>query len=123
MSESVRYLPNEATTEYMAFCAIEETAGIKAFMEGLSDEQRRRFEEISHHLVHIGFEGGSTRRNIQPTEAAMGKILVAETSLVLNATEKITKDISELRAQSYLKGLFDGLGILEDGGNLHGFTS
>lgn len=85
-------LPNEATTEFMTHCAIEETPAIQAFVNGLTTEQRRRFVEIAHHLVYLGFEDGSTRRNIQPTVAAMERNLVQETTLFLKGAGALAEE-------------------------------
>lgn len=85
-------LPNEATTEFIAASAAVETSGIQNFMEGLTPEQKRRFEEIAHHLVYVGFEAGSTRRNIQPTEAALNRTLIHETTLFLKGAGALAEE-------------------------------
>ncbi len=54
-------IPNEGITGYRAQLELDQQAGIQSFIEGLTDEQRRRFTEIAHHLVYVGFEEGSRR--------------------------------------------------------------
>ncbi len=54
-------IPNEPTTEFLAAQEIKQNAAVQSFLEGLDSEQQRRFSELAHHLVHIGFEDGLRR--------------------------------------------------------------
>lgn len=64
---STPLIAGETATEFLAVEAIQDSAAIQAFMEGLDPTQRRRFEGIAHHLVHVGFEDGQRH----PDPAAM----------------------------------------------------
>lgn len=86
-------LPNESTTEYMAHNAIKETVGIRSFIDGLTEEQKRRFCEIAHHLVHVGFETGTSRRDIEPSDSAKERILVQETTLFLKGAGELAEEL------------------------------
>ncbi len=54
-------LPNEATTEMLANKALADLPGIAGFLDGLTSDQQRRFDEFAHHLTYIAFEAGRNR--------------------------------------------------------------
>lgn len=54
-------LPYESTTQHVTQYEVDHNKSIQAFIDTLTSEQQRRFGEIAHHLLHMGFEEGSRR--------------------------------------------------------------
>ena len=73
-------LPNEGLTEFFADSQLN-TASVQAFMETLDTTQKKRFKELAHHLIAIGFDEGQNRRIVgDPTpeqEASVGMLKFA----------------------------------------------
>lgn len=93
---SANIIPNEAATEMLTFEEIERSDSIKAFIATLDPEQTRRFHEIAHHLVYLGFEDGITRPTLLTPER-QGKVLAKETETYLTGVADITDPPAELK--------------------------
>lgn len=76
-------IPHEATTEFLAGTEVRDNPSIAAFVESLDPEQRKRFAEIAHHLVHHGFEDGLRRPPSSLDEQQQSAVLIRETTRYL----------------------------------------
>jgi len=54
-------LPGEFLTEQITAQLVENSHSIQTFMECLTDEQKRRFVELAHNFVFIGFQAYEAR--------------------------------------------------------------
>ena len=89
-------IPYEATTGYRTQLEIERHSGIQAFLETLTEEQRRRFGEIAHHLVHLGFEEGSRRFYEGFDDNRKARQLSFETELFASGAGEFQSALAEL---------------------------
>lgn len=87
-------LPNEVTTEYITQQTVENSRSIQQFLDGLDSEQQRRFHEIAHHMLYIGFTEGQQRPVFEPTIEQQAQFGVKKLE-IMNEGASIARDISD----------------------------